>query len=122
MKDLVAEPLAVAELTTFRMDYEQPMLIGWTQRSTWNGWGCPYFERDVADQVMRLVNAVTDDGETTIAFDQAADGYIVCSPADADESALVRGQDIVTAAGVKHVYALGAYEFCWHEQGVHFDS
>lgn len=123
MRHPTAGPLAVAELTTFRLDYEQPALTGWTRRSSWNGWGCPYFERDVADHVMELINtqAIEDGEPTTISFDQATDSYVMYSTFDEEDHARVQGQDIVTANGVLHVYALGTRVWCWHERGVHYD-
>ncbi len=113
----------VAESTTFRLDYDQPEFPGWTRRESWNGWGCPYFERASADQAMAFVNrqADTDEEMVSVVYEAEYDSYIIrYSDLDGD-SRIMRGQDIETTLGVRHVYALGAEEWCWLERGIHFD-
>lgn len=38
-----------------------PIYEGYTNGNHWNGWACPYFTREVADQIAREVNADAPD-------------------------------------------------------------
>ena len=111
-----------AQPTTFRLDIGSPALLGWTFQIGWNGWGCPYFEKDAADLLVKLINtAITyEEGKVTMTYDYTIDSYVVCTSDGDDDPIVVQGQRIMTTLGSKCVYPIGAREWCWLERGVHF--
>lgn len=50
-----------------------PIYEGYTKGNHWNGWACPYFTREVADQIAREVNA--DAPDCTMCYDKANDAF-----------------------------------------------
>lgn len=48
---------------------EGPIYEGYTKGNHWNGWACPYFTKEVADQIAREVNA--DAPDCTMCYDKA---------------------------------------------------
>lgn len=47
---------------------------GYTNGNHWNGWACPYFTRQIAEQIAREVNA--DAPDCTMCYDKANDAFI----------------------------------------------
>ena len=56
--------------TKFNIDNNENIYEGYTYGDTWNGWACPYFTKEVADQM-------TKDYEEAMYYEERLDAYIV---------------------------------------------
>jgi hypothetical protein len=92
-------------------DYGYPGgLPGWTRGEHWNGWECPRFEKPEAMAIMAAQAEFGGKGQ----YDEATDTFVL-ELEGYDEPDKYPGTDIETPEGVKHVYALGAWAWCWDE-------
>ena len=83
-----------------------PIYDGYTDRDHWNGWACPYFTREVAEQIAREVN----DGDCTMCYDKANDAFVYKEYGE-EETNIFKGKDIQG----KHLYPVGAYSWIWDD-------
>jgi hypothetical protein len=79
---------------TFSLD--EKSYDGYTFGEKWNGFECPYFEKDVADQIMKDMDGRFEND--TYKFEGSED---------------FEPQDIDTEDGKKKVWAIGAYSWTW---------
>lgn len=88
---------------------------GFTAGDRWNGWACPFFTRDVADRIaVAFVNqfAEEDRAGVTATYTPVTDTYRLRCEENGPED--TQGQDICVNGGVVHVYAIGAFCWCWN--------
>lgn len=97
---------AIAEADWTSDDKKYPC---YTTGDTWNGWGTPYFELDVAKKVMKDVNDTrvpNDHGK----YNKKEDAFIV---PEYDDKEVFTSQIIKCDDKEIKVYAIGAYSWCW---------
>lgn len=87
---------------------EGPIYEGYTKGNHWNGWACPYFTKEVADQIAREVNA--DAPDCTMCYDKANDAFAYKGYME-EEVVIFKGEDIQG----KHLYSIGAYSWIWDD-------
>lgn len=83
---------------------EGPRYDGYTDGSLWNGWECPWFTKEAADQIAREVN----DGYSSMTYNKVNDCFIYKEYGD-EEPNFFKGEDIQG----KHLYPVGAYSWIW---------
>lgn len=100
------------EKNRFAID-ENKAFEGWHEPSVrWNGFACPFFEREAAEEIARYCLAWGTDCH----FDEEEDAFVfVRHGAPEGEDEPFTGQDIATPEGTKHVYAIGAWCWVWTE-------
>jgi hypothetical protein len=84
---------------------------GYSDGDTWNGFACPYFEKDVAEHVLRA--SVRNGYSWT--YDADRDAFIVRSiqdPPDYEPEEFL-GQSIMVNGQKITVYGIGAYFWIW---------
>ena len=87
---------------------------GWTAGESWNGWDCPYFEREVAMQIAEVWEQLAFSGEVFQSrYDEDQDRFCFRSN-DSDWECF--GRQIITVEDRQiTVYAIGAYAWVWQE-------
>lgn len=95
----------IAVASSFSLEEKQ--YAGWTFGDQWNGFGVPYFEKSVADEIVKDINEMDEDGGNVYIPGEDAYDFI-----DDDK---YKGMKIVTTDGEKHVYPIGAFMWTWHE-------
>ena len=104
------------EKKTFVGDDTEPY-VGWTSGDTWNGWECPYFEKDVADKILVDMNALSGidwgmyDAESD-SYKFAYDGEAVAGQTE-DNIETFEPQFIETPEGKKKVWSIGGWSWVW---------
>jgi hypothetical protein len=96
-------------------DEETPIFDGFTAGATWNGFVCPYFTKEVADQIAAECNAVAQEYPDceTVTYDPERDAYAL-DRADYDDGPdYVYGQ--FAASIGQTVYPIGAFGWTWTE-------
>ena len=83
---------------------------GYTDGRLWNGWECPWFTKEMAEEIMRDLNK---DGVET-EYNPETDSYIIKSE-DWDEPDVFDGNDVKTEDGIQHLYPIGAWCWIWDE-------
>ena len=104
--------------TKFQICGDERVYEGYTDGSLWNGWECPWFTKEVAEQIMKDLNR--DDVETS--YSEATDSYIVYRADDVED--VFEGEYVATEDGGKHLYPIGAWCWIWDEAFVerkHFE-
>lgn len=81
-----------------------PIYDGYTNGNHWNGWACPWFTREVADQISREVN----DGYSSMVYNKANDCFIYKGYRN-EGSDIFKGKDIRG----KHLYPIGTAYWMW---------
>ena len=82
---------------------------GYTDGRLWNGWECPWFTKEVTEEIMRDLNK---EGIET-KYDLQTDAYIVeCESSEPD---VFDGSDVKTEDGIQHLYPIGAWCWIWDE-------
>lgn len=90
----------------FGFDEQTSLYPGWNQPGQWNGWAKPFFERDIALDVLGDIAdqvSFVDDGTTILVFPLGDSG-------DGNEIARLAPCNIRTSDGVKSVYDLAALD------------
>jgi hypothetical protein len=99
----------------FSLD-DSPAWEGYADGETWNGFSCPCFETKTAIEIAKyVVNLYRNSPEVrgNWNYDPHADTLkIVTEPY---ESETFGGNDITVDDKTVHVYAIGAYNWCWYE-------
>lgn len=106
--------MAEFEKAQFCMDaIEGISFAGYSNGDTWNGFACPYFEKDVAEQVLQVS---TQNGYTW-QFDLENDAFIVKNTQDPEayEPEKFVGRLVTINGGEVKVYPVGAYSWIWGE-------
>jgi hypothetical protein len=95
--------------TRFVIDTNEKTYEGYTDGTLWNGWECPWFTKEVAEEMMGDLNK---EGVRT-EYNQETDSYII--EVEFDEPDVFEGSDVVTEDGIKHLYPIGAWCWIWDE-------
>jgi hypothetical protein len=97
---------------TFHLDADpETTFQGYTDGSMWNGWACPYFEREVAEKVAQYYEELHDGGAESgyeADYDPERDAFVFREPAY-DEPLVVESVEV----GGQNLYPIGAYQWTW---------
>ena len=96
--------------TKFTICDDERIYEGYTDGRHWNGWECPWFTREVTEQIMKDLN---NDGVST-EYNAETDSYIVQAK-EWDQPDIFDGADVNTEDGVQHLYPIGAWCWIWDE-------
>lgn len=96
--------------TRFVIDTNEKSYEGYTDGRLWNGWECPWFTKEVTEEMMIDLNK---EGVWT-EYNQETDSYIIKSE-NCDEPDVFEGYDVVTEDGPMHLYPIGAWCWIWDE-------
>ena len=100
-----------------------PSFEGYDLGQLWNGWSCPAFDKETAQEIADTVNELMPE-EVEIIFDEENDRFIEIehqydddvSEEEPDANKIFsEGADHMTEDGEKHLYALGAWSWTWYE-------
>lgn len=85
---------------------------GYTRGERWNGFACPYFTKEVGQQIAK-------DGSTEdyyLIFDEKKDRFVY-HDCDCDqlEYEVFEGEDIIVDGENIHVYPIGAFSWIWSD-------
>ena len=83
---------------------------GYTDGTLWNGWECPWFTKEVADEMIK--DFIKEGGEAE--YDLETDSYIFQAE-EWDQADTFDGADVVTEDGIQHLYPIGAWCWIWDE-------
>lgn len=92
--------------TLFTIDGIEAVFEGYTDGSHWNGWACPWFTKEVADDIMRMTNK---DNENVMRYYQEIDTYSYYI--DDDNNSEFKGKDI----NGLHLYPIGNAYWVWDD-------
>lgn len=96
-------------LSEFCLDAISGVFEGYTDDVTWNGWACPCFTRDIAEQIL---SASTANGYSYNYDEQR--GFIVKHQDDYDSVPETFAAQIIEVNGQSfEVFAIGAYSWTW---------
>ena len=95
--------------TLFTIDGIEAVFEGYTDGSHWNGWACPWFTKEVAEQIMRINNAYYIFGEWQMRYDAGKDAFI--REYEDEEPDIFQGKDI---DGL-HLYPIGNMSWVWDD-------
>lgn len=89
--------------------------LGFSDGDTWNGWACPYFERDEAERVLRY----SESNGFYWQFRPNVDAYEVRLDRNSSnqEPELFQGTVIQADGQELKVYPIGAYSWIWETLG-----
>lgn len=97
----------------FSLD-DGPSYAGYTADQTWNGWACPLFTKEVADQIA-VAWAHDPLSQMAGTYDATTDTYAFLDPENEDEPALYPGEDHVVDGQPLRLYPIGAGCWVWDE-------
>ena len=97
--------------TRFVIDTNEQTYEGYTDGRRWNGWECPWFTKEVADEIMKALN----NEDIRAEYDSKKDSYLVYFDDDADGPYEFDGADVKTEDGSMHLYPVGAWCWIWDE-------
>ena len=97
--------------TRFVIDCNEKTYEGYTDGRLWNGWECPWFTKEVADEMMR--DFINDGGKAE--YDSETDCYIFQTEGGWDQPDVFDGYDVNTEDGSMHLYPIGAWCWIWDE-------
>ena len=95
--------------TKFTICDDERIYEGYTDGTLWNGWECPWFTKEVTEQIMQDLNK---DGVET-EYDDERDSYIVYQVDG--EPDVFDGVDVITNDGIQRLYPIGAWCWIWDE-------
>lgn len=87
---------------------------GYTKGEEWNGWACPYFEREVAERIAKRYVEMHEDGPDEgyeAKYDSERDAFVFYEPVY-EEPIVFNSVEI----DGKKLYAVGAYHWTWREK------
>lgn len=87
-------------------EYNEISFEGIDLGQKWNGWACPAFTKEVADEIVATINKCSDEFGHIKFFNSNNGGYYVCF----DDSIETERYDAMKIEGVTY-YPIGAY--CW---------
>jgi Zn finger protein HypA/HybF involved in hydrogenase expression len=96
------------ETAQFNIECSEGMFVGYTNGTTWNGWECPYFTKDVGIEIVKEFSSE----ECPAGYDPASDSFIFEREGN-EEPDVFSGIDIEVSGKKIHVYAIGAQCWCW---------
>ncbi len=89
-------------------DPDSTQYPGFSFGFTWNGWACPFFSCDVAQEI--IADFVAKGGDGT--YEDATDSFWFQA---GDLTVDIAGIDIETPDGMQHVYPIGAGMWVWDD-------
>ena len=86
---------------------------GYTFGKSWNGWGCPYFTKEIAMEMMKEFNSEDQPAR----YDEEKDTFIYIMDADhaEDYTDIYAGKDYEFNGNTIHLYAIGTMAWTWVE-------
>lgn len=108
-----------------------PVYEGYTLGDTWNGWECPYFTKEVGEEMINFLKSYND---SSIAFFYAEKDAFVFEANEIDDFSeedlkkdfslcedlskkglvdIFTGTDLIFEDHTIHVYDIGAYNWIW---------
>lgn len=87
---------------------------GYTRGQTWNGWACPYFTKEVADQLAALWNREPTNG-MGCTYDAASDTYTFLDTQNDMEPDTYTGEDHEVNGQTLRLYPIGNGSWVWDE-------
>lgn len=95
----------------FTIDDLEINYVGYHNDDSWLGWACPCFEKDVVIEMLK-----DDFMQCCYSYSYENDTFIL-KPNEGfgDDVEEYKGFDIMFNDEIKHVYAIGAYIWCWDE-------
>lgn len=101
--------------TKFHFDsHPNTAFSGYTKGDTWNGWACPYFEREVAKQVAKRFVEIHENGPEEgyeAEYDPERDAFVFHESVY-EEPVVFNSVEI----DGKELYPVGAYHWTWVEE------
>ena len=93
----------------YSLDPIQATFEGYTNGDTWNGFACPYFEKDVAESILKA----SEDNGYQWRYDPEQDVFLVQSKDDPPEyePEEYQGQTISIDSKEVRVYGIGTYSW-----------
>jgi hypothetical protein len=82
---------------------------GFSDGSDWNGFEVPYFDRETAEEILRISEA----NGYGWRYDEEIDGFFVSGPGGEDDVALFEGATITVEGVARRVYGIGAGSWIW---------
>ena len=79
---------------------------GYNEEYSWNGWECPWFTKEVGEQIANYYKGY-------MSFDSEKDAFVFNSPQDEAETDYFVGEDIETVDGTLHLYPIGNKSWIW---------
>lgn len=108
--DVEAEGGVNMRKTRFVIDTNEKTYEGYTDGTLWNGWECPWFTKEVADEMIR--DFIKEGGEAK--YDLEIDSYTFLGE-NWDSPDVFDGADVETEDGILHLYPIGAWCWIWDE-------
>lgn len=96
--------------TLFTIDGFERFFEGYTKGDHWNGWACPWFTKEAAEDIMRTNNESHCYIAYQMRYDESQDAFIREEP-EYDESYVVNGYDI----DGMHLYPIGNGFWVWDD-------
>lgn len=93
----------------FTIDGFYAIFEGYTDGRHWNGWACPYFTKEIAENIMHINNAYYTFGEWQMRYDEEQDAFI--REYEDEEPEVFKGYDI---DGL-HLYPIGTCCWIWDD-------
>ena len=90
--------------TLLTIDGFDAIFEGYVEEGYWNGWSCPWFTQEVANEIMRVNNKVNGE-DYQMQYERVYDMFV--REEDGDEPYMSRGYDIEDL----HLYPIG--NSCW---------
>ena len=100
-------PKAKGDMYMFKSKFQiedGPIYDGYTNGNHWNGWACPWFTKEVADQIAMEVNA--DAPYCTMHYDKVNDAFVYKANGD---------DECVYKANEKGLYPIGNGYWRWDD-------
>lgn len=96
--------------TRFVIDSNEKSYEGYTDGALWNGWECPWFTKEVAEEMMR--DFIKEGGEAK--YNSETDSYTFLGE-NWGSADVFGGEDVDTEDGIQHLYPIGAWCWIWDE-------
>lgn len=96
--------------TRFVIDTNEKTYEGYTDGTLWNGWECPWFTKEVAEEMIR--DFIKEGGKAE--YNSETDSYVFQAE-EWDQADIFDGADVETEDGIQHLYPIGAWCWIWDE-------
>lgn len=107
--------ISIKQKGYFGIDVNNVYYEGYSDPSfRWNGWACPYFEKNVADYIAIRVSV---DDNYSLYYDKEKDMYVLLEYENGElvETDYFEKRIINTPEGIKEVYPIGAGNWIWDD-------
>ena len=96
--------------TRFVIDTNEKTYEGYTDGRLWNGWECPWFTKEVTEEMMQDLR---DEG-VEVEYNEKTDSYII-KDGNNETPDVFDGAHVETEDGTLHLYPIGAWCWIWDE-------